>query len=446
MSEGEVVQESATSSSKKYENKYACLCTSCHRRYARKMCVLFRKCNYNFSIKTVGNSLEKCRRCKESGAPEFICKNCHKFFPSNKYKSTIAEVNKCVEQSVNTTLISTTTAIEVQRDFQGQIPLVNSSNLPSDEFMPLIESVLDTVSDCSLTCVPTGSANFIEKEGGNESYLCVCTCCHRTFNRRLCVKFVKVNYDFTNEIVSECLSNDIIYQHTGMDEFICKTCNRQLYRKNNEPIMPYEAVASPQKGLFTCLLCLYKGPRKNSCEFNEQNYNCMNDAVSEAFLKIAENSSVHDKQFICKKCHRKLLGYCFVTCKHCSRDTTLLDAITFDKNRHVEFTAELSRASSSALFICKKCDTQLLHSITCICCKKSIKRNASVLFREHNYDYENSVVQQLLPKANTKSNQGCNQHICKTCHSNIRMKKDRRVPTIPKMLQKKRKLLLLKGF
>ena len=168
MSEGEVVQESATSSSKNYENKYACLCTSCHRRYARKMCVLFRKCNYNFSIKTVSNSLEKSRRCKESGAPEFICKNCHKFFSKNKYKSTIGDINKCVEQSVNTTLISTTTAVEVQKDFQeGQIPLVNSSNLPSDEFMPLEELVLDTVSDCSLTCVPTGSANFIEKEGGN---------------------------------------------------------------------------------------------------------------------------------------------------------------------------------------------------------------------------------------------------------------------------------------
>ena len=66
-----------------------------------------------------------------------------------------------------------------------------------------------------------GANNVFQTLASDVLY--VCTCCHDTVSRRLCVKFRENNYDFTNSIVCEALSKVIRYRHCSMQEFICKT-------------------------------------------------------------------------------------------------------------------------------------------------------------------------------------------------------------------------------
>ena len=59
-----------------------------------------------------------------------------------------------------------------------------------------------------------------------------------------------------------------------MGEFISKTCHRQLHADismNASPTMPNEAVASPIKGVFMCVLCNYTGSQKVHVNLNTKN-------------------------------------------------------------------------------------------------------------------------------------------------------------------------------
>ena len=76
--------------------------------------------------------------------------------------------------------------------------------------------------------------------------LVVCTCCHKSLPRQLCVIFKQKNYDYSNSVVTEALHVDIRYKHVGMQEFICKTCHRCLRKHNHsalQPKMPSESIA-----------------------------------------------------------------------------------------------------------------------------------------------------------------------------------------------------------
>ena len=230
-----------------------------------------------------------------------------------------------------------------------------------------------------------------------------------------------------------------------MEEYICKTCNRQLDKNNTNPVTPCEAVASPQKGVFSCLLCCYSGPKRNACKFHEDNYNYSSDVVCKAFMKISENSVEHNIQFICNQCHNKLLGYSSVTCKNCLKEVNKEDSIVFDKDQIVELPAEHS--SEDQVLICKKCNAQMTVTsfVTCVCCHRDVKKKSSVLFKGHNYNYENSTVKEVLPNPSDEIVQRCKQYICKTCHSNLRIQNNRE-PKILKVLREKRKATAAERF
>ena len=56
---------------------------------------------------------------------------------------------------------------------------------------------------------------------------CVCTCCQATNLLHCdCVIFVKSNYDFTKETVSEAFANR--YRERGNKEFMCKKCHTKM--------------------------------------------------------------------------------------------------------------------------------------------------------------------------------------------------------------------------
>ena len=215
------------------------MCTACHKVFLQKMCVLFKRCNYDFKNEIVSNTLAREKRFKQLGAPESICKNCHKILRVNPHKG-----NSCISEkrSCNT-----------ESNISQHFPVDNTQRRKS-----------------------LGEQNCHEisvNMNHEENVLCVCKCCHRTFERKLCIEFVKDNYDYSSDIVSHTLSDDIRYKCRGMLEYICKICDQQLNKNNNTPVIPCEAVASPQKGLFMCLLCDHHGSRRYAHEFDESNYN-----------------------------------------------------------------------------------------------------------------------------------------------------------------------------
>ena len=162
-------------------------------------------------------------------------------------------MEECLEQSLDSSAKSIElTHINKKRVVKGRIPISNSKSGSNRQF----NCGQELSPDRSSTCFPSSSTAPSPKSFRYKLPLCVCTCCHQTFVRSLCIKFLTDNYDYTNKNVSECLSDDIRYKHQGMDEFICKTCHKQLNRNNTKPVIPYKAVASPKKGIFSCLFML----------------------------------------------------------------------------------------------------------------------------------------------------------------------------------------------
>ena len=228
------------------------------------------------------------------------------------------------------------------------------------------------------------SNSIFDKQPSDLLY--VCTFCHNTVQRQLSVQFVKHNYDFNNSIICKALSSDIRYRHEGMGEFICKNCHRKLHKLNTTPVMPCEAVASPSKGTFQCLLCDNTQPRRSAREFDEKNYNCDNDNVKKALATIMVKSSLHWKPHICNRCHNNLLRYSIVKCTNCLSKVGRQYAVIFNKSKYLsESTIKSHDISNSShhgtMHICKKCHADLSGSIVCVCCQRNMKRKSAVLFK-----------------------------------------------------------------
>ena len=229
-----------------------------------------------------------------------------------------------------------------------------------------------------------------------------------------------------------------------MKEFICKTCHRHLRKHNHsalQPKMPSESIASPIKGGFTCQLCNYNGPRKYCCEFNEKTYNHESVAVKNALKKIKNHMLPDGNICICRKCHNKLLNASTISCLCCSNIVERACAVTCRKSKYTscnvtKFLSNVSLDSNlNAMYVCRCCDAKLLGNIfVCICCSRNVDKKATVVFKMEKYDHNNDVVRNLLSEAieNCSSNQ--KQYICKTCHSNLRIQKNRQ-PTLPKVMQ-----------
>ena len=151
--------------------------------------------------------------------------------------------------------------------------MVSDTTLPSSVFMSngssksSLQSSTSAGYSCDLIPIAGGSCasldenslsldeTILEQLNINTSKttklcLCVCTYCHNSMPRKMCVLFRVSNYDFTNLIVCEALDKDIRYIHSGMPEFMCKTFHG-LLQKNTKtnvlPKMPKNAIASPYK-------------------------------------------------------------------------------------------------------------------------------------------------------------------------------------------------------
>ena len=113
--------------------------------------------------------------------------------------------------------------------------IVNNVSLENND--ATVESQLSENDDCLTVCASEkNDSTFTQNQldpYGISTYLYVCTCCHSTVSRHLCVLFKVHNYDFNNYVVSQALSKDIRYKHHGTPEYVCKKCHHALRRKKS---------------------------------------------------------------------------------------------------------------------------------------------------------------------------------------------------------------------
>ena len=144
---------------------------------------------------------------------------------------------------------------------------------------------------------------------------------------------------------------------------------------------------------------------------------------------------------ICRKCHNKLLNASTISCLCCSNIVERACAVTFFKSKYTscnvtKFLSNVSLDSNlNAMYVCRCCDAKLLGNIfVCICCSRNVDKKATVVFKMEKYDHNNDVVRNLLSGAIENCSSNNKQYICKTCHSNLRIQKNRQ-PTLPKVMQ-----------
>ena len=59
-----------------------------------------------------------------------------------------------------------------------------------------------------------------------------CMCCNRHMQKHLCTIYNKLNYDFTNFVVSQCLQH--VSNSVHDDQYICSSCDKILKETSDE--------------------------------------------------------------------------------------------------------------------------------------------------------------------------------------------------------------------
>ena len=206
-----------------------CVCTCCHNVFVRNLCVLFKSHNYDFNNSVVSEALAKQIRYKHVAQKELICRDCHNALRRRK-----------------------TTGHKPQMPVNAVAsPLKYISK--KSEYSCKRDKVSDLTDFCTKSVAAATHGTSIECDKSCDLY--VCTCCHDTFQKVMCILFSEENYNFNDPVVCKTLSMDIRYKAPNREEHICKSCHRQLCKNTSMPIMPCQAVASPHKGSFNCLSC-----------------------------------------------------------------------------------------------------------------------------------------------------------------------------------------------
>ena len=102
----------------------------------------------------------------------------------------------------------------------------------------------------------------------------------------------KVNYDFTNFVVSQCLGH--VSNSAQEEQYICASCDKRLKETSNEnPVLPYfgkypNAVAGTnflkapnQRPEYVCTCCLHMLFHKTVQWVNITDYDMSNETIKE---------------------------------------------------------------------------------------------------------------------------------------------------------------------
>ena len=143
----------------------------------------------------------------------------------------------------------------------------------------------------------------IAKSQKTNSYICTschaelqqkmtCVCCNRHITKHVCKMYNKVDYDFTNFIVSQCLQHVSNSLHDK--QYICSSCDKILTETSYEnPVVPHYAKypnavtganflkALNQRPEYVCTCCHCMLFHKTVQQFHIEDYDINNETVKE---------------------------------------------------------------------------------------------------------------------------------------------------------------------
>ena len=101
----------------------------------------------------------------------------------------------------------------------------------------------------------------MSKSKRTNSYICkschlqlppkfTCVCCNTDVHKHICKMYNKVDYDFTNFVLSQCLQHVSNSANEEQYIYIYASCNKRLKETNNEnPVLPYYGKCSSKSKL-----------------------------------------------------------------------------------------------------------------------------------------------------------------------------------------------------
>ena len=119
-----------------------------------------------------------------------------------------------------------------------------------------------------------------------------CVCCNTDVYKHVCKMYNKVDYDFTNFVVSQCLGH--VSKTPNEEQYTCASCDKTLKETSNEnPVLPYygkypNAVAAAnflkalnQRPEYVCACCHCMLFCKTVQLFNITDYDMSNETIKE---------------------------------------------------------------------------------------------------------------------------------------------------------------------
>ena len=121
-----------------------------------------------------------------------------------------------------------------------------------------------------------------------------CVCCNRHMQKHLCKMYNKLDYDFTNFVLSQCpqhVSNSVCEE-----QYICSSCDKRLKETSDEnPVVPYYAKypnavtganflnALNQRLEYVCTCCHCMLFHKTVQQFYMEDYDISNETVKNVY-------------------------------------------------------------------------------------------------------------------------------------------------------------------
>ena len=120
----------------------------------------------------------------------------------------------------------------------------------------------------------------------------MCVCCNRHMQKHACKMYNKVDYDFTNFVVSQCLQ--LVLNSVHEEQYICLSCDKILKETSDEnPVVPFYAKypnagtgadflkALNQRPEYVCTCCHHMLFHKTVQQFHIKDYHISNETVKQ---------------------------------------------------------------------------------------------------------------------------------------------------------------------
>ena len=303
-----------------------CICTCCHKPdLPRSQCIIFKVQRYNSDNTVISQALSN--HFIIATGKEFICKKCDKSLLAEKMPADAVDARCRLEytkQKICVYCKGTSTKsilfdITAYRNNLLASQIHDNSMLHHDSV--ICEKCHNTILQESLViciiCEQTvakrclvGKHKYaslkqtmpqIANIPNNKRHICnicymqlqqnfVCVCCSRSVEKSMCQLYNKVDYDFSNFVVSRCLPH--VRDCIDEQKYICLSCHKRLREMNNDKIvLPYHgryphvtAGTNFLKSLqempqFVCTCCHCMLFSKTVKPFNIREYDMNNDIV-----------------------------------------------------------------------------------------------------------------------------------------------------------------------